>query len=72
MGIAFSEAMACGLPAVCYRLASYDVFGNAITKVEVGNMETMANKIFDLLINESKQKSFGRQSQRGNKLSGLG
>jgi glycosyltransferase involved in cell wall biosynthesis len=62
-GIALSEAMACGLPAVCYNLAAYDVFGNAIIKVEVRNKETMANKVIDLLTNESKQKSLGDRAK---------
>jgi glycosyltransferase involved in cell wall biosynthesis len=62
-GIALSEAMACGLPAVCYRLAAYDVFGNGVIKVEIGNKETMADAVFDLLSNQTKQKNLGDRAK---------
>jgi glycosyltransferase involved in cell wall biosynthesis len=48
-GIAISEAMACGLPIVCYELLSYKVFGDLIIKVEIGNRQAMARVIIDLL-----------------------
>jgi glycosyltransferase involved in cell wall biosynthesis len=62
-GIALSEAMACGLPAVCYRLAAYDVFGDGIVKVDVGNKETMADAVIDLLSNQAKQKNLGDRAK---------
>jgi glycosyltransferase involved in cell wall biosynthesis len=62
-GIALSEAMACGLPAVCYGLAAYDVFGNGVIKVEIGNKETMADAVFDLLSNQTKQKNLGDRAK---------
>jgi glycosyltransferase involved in cell wall biosynthesis len=62
-GIALSEAMACGLPAVCYRLAAYDVFGDGIIKVDVGNKEIMASAVIDLLANQTKQKSLGDRAK---------
>jgi glycosyltransferase involved in cell wall biosynthesis len=62
-GIALSEAMACGLPAVCYRLAAYDVFGDAILKVDIGNKETMTSAVIDLLTNQTKQKSLGDRAK---------
>jgi glycosyltransferase involved in cell wall biosynthesis len=62
-GIALSEAMACGLPAVCYRLAAYDVFGDCVIKVDVGNKETMAGSVIELLTDETKQKSLGDRAK---------
>jgi glycosyltransferase involved in cell wall biosynthesis len=62
-GIALSEAMACGLPAVCYRLAAYDVFGDCVIKVDVGNKETMAGSVIDLLTNQTMQKSLGDRAR---------
>lgn len=51
-GIAIAESMACGLPVVTYDQPSYDeIFGNAIIKVNVGDVKEMAKKISHILKN---------------------
>jgi glycosyltransferase involved in cell wall biosynthesis len=54
-GIAVSEAMACGLAVVCYDLSAYNIFGNSIIKVNVGNKEEMIQTIISLLTDENKR-----------------
>jgi glycosyltransferase involved in cell wall biosynthesis len=56
-GIAVSEAMVCGLSIVCYNLSEYDIFGNGIIKVGIGDKEEMAKAIIDLLADKNKQEA---------------
>jgi len=53
-GISITEAMACGLAVVCYDLEAYDVFGNSIIRLEIGNKEDMAKVVIDFLNDKSK------------------
>ena len=62
-GIAVSEGMACGLAVVCYNLSAYNIFGDAIIKVNVGNKEQMADAITDLLADNNKQKTLASDAK---------
>jgi glycosyltransferase involved in cell wall biosynthesis len=57
-GIAVSEALACGLAVICYDLTAYNIFGDCITKIGVGNKEGMANAITCLLADKNEQEAF--------------
>ena len=63
-GIAVSEAMACGLPIICYNLSAYKVFGDDIIKVGVGNKEEMTRAITDLLANKNKQEVLAAKTKK--------
>jgi glycosyltransferase involved in cell wall biosynthesis len=63
-GIALTEAIACGLPVVCYNLPAYNVFGEAIIRTRVGDRNSMAIKICELLVNHKmvdELKSKGKE-----------
>ena len=62
-GMAVTEALACGTPAVCYDLAAYRVFGESVTRVNVGDKELMANKICELLSNEEQIRDLSRKGK---------
>lgn len=66
-GISISEAMACGLPVVCYDLGAYDVFGNGVIKIDVGNKEEMVKVVNDLLTDKNKQKEAGLRAKDATK-----
>lgn len=50
-GIAVLEALACKIPAVVYDLPAYEVFSDAIIKVPLGDTNSMASNIANLLEN---------------------
>jgi len=51
-GIAIAESMACGLPVVAYDQPVYDeIFGNAIIKVNIGDVKEMAKRVADIIKN---------------------
>lgn len=63
-GIALLEALSCGLPAVVYNLPAYDIFGNAILKVKLGDTKGMAYKIVEILNDQNmidKYRVLGRE-----------
>lgn len=57
-GIAVTEAMACGACVVVYDLPTYDIFGDSIVRVNIGNKIGMAQKVIELLENGEKRKSY--------------
>jgi glycosyltransferase involved in cell wall biosynthesis len=59
VSIAVDEAIACGLPIVCYDLPSYKGSSEAMIRVEKGNREAMARAIVDLLSDDSKLAALG-------------
>ena len=63
-GIALSEAMAAGLPAVVYDLPAFrdKDLGGAITKVKLGDYESFARAILDLLLHEDIRKVKSRKA----------
>ncbi len=67
-GIAVSEAMACGLAVVCYNLSAYEVFGDAIIKVDVGNKQKLVQAIVDLLRDENKREFLANKAKELSKL----
>ena len=67
-GIAVTEAMACGLPVVCYDLPAYRVFGTGVTRIQIGNKEKMARTIIELLMDLNKQKDAGLKAKEAAKL----
>ena len=54
-GITLTEAMACGLPVVCYNLSVYDFVNDGIIKLKIGDRDQMTNTIIDLLSNDTKR-----------------
>jgi glycosyltransferase involved in cell wall biosynthesis len=67
-GIAVSEAMACGLAVVCYNLSAYEVFGDAINKIEIGNKQKMVQTILDLLTDENKRIALSDKAKEFSRL----
>jgi glycosyltransferase involved in cell wall biosynthesis len=67
-GIAVSEAMACGLAVVCYNLSAYDIFGNSISKVNVGNKEEMIQTVISLLTDENNRISLANKAKEVSRL----
>lgn len=54
-GIAVSEAITCGLPVVCYDLPAYEIFGDALIRIELGNIEAMTRAVIDLLSHDDER-----------------
>lgn len=54
-GISVSEALSCGLPVVCYDLKAYDIYGNAIVKIELGKVEEMTRVVLRILENSQER-----------------
>jgi glycosyltransferase involved in cell wall biosynthesis len=48
-GIAVSEAIACGLPVVCYDIPAFRNSGSNLTKVKLGDTDEMATVILKIL-----------------------
>ena len=63
-GIAVSEAMACGLAVVCYDLSAYNIFGNGIIKIKLGDKEGMAKAITSLLTDKNKLANFAANARK--------
>ncbi len=63
-GIALLEALSCGLPAVVYDLPAYDIFGNAILRVKLGDIKMISHKIVEIINDQSminKYRIIGRE-----------
>jgi glycosyltransferase involved in cell wall biosynthesis len=68
-GVAICEAMACGLPVVCYDLPSYRVFQDGIVRIkEIGDIKSMTEAIIDLLSRKEKRIEHGYKAKRIAKL----
>ncbi len=59
-GISILEAMGFGLPVIAYDLAHYGgIFGDALTTVPVGDVDSFAIEIAELLADEERRRSAG-------------
>jgi glycosyltransferase involved in cell wall biosynthesis len=56
-GVVVSEALSCGLPAVVYDLPAYEIFGDAVIRVPVGNIKQFAEQVIFLLSDKEKRTS---------------
>lgn len=62
-GMAAAEAMALGLPAVGFNLKSYEsYYPKGMVKVKIGDLESFANKILELLSNEKLYKKISKEA----------
>ena len=69
--MAICEAMACGLPVVCYDLPSYNIFKDGIIKIkEIGDIKLMSGTIIELLSNEERILEYGDKAKTITKLLG--
>jgi glycosyltransferase involved in cell wall biosynthesis len=66
-GITVTEAMACGLPVVCYNLSAYNFLLGGIIRLTVGNKELMASSIIKLLNDEDNRIELGREAEEESK-----
>lgn len=57
-GMVIVEALAGGVPVITYDLPAYDIFGQTITKVKLGNTQKFADTVIEILDNPTivKQK----------------
>jgi len=68
-GIAITEAMACGLPVVCYNLPAYNSLKDGIIKLNLGDKELITKSIIDLLHDDKKRMVLANAaSEEGKKL----
>lgn len=63
-GIAICEAMACGLPIVTFDLPPYEIFGNTMVKVPVGDIKTFAEAVIKLLSERWLRRELGEKGKR--------
>ena len=57
-GIGVTEAMACGACVVTYDLPTYNVFGDSLVRIQIGDKERMAQKIIELLENSKERELY--------------
>jgi glycosyltransferase involved in cell wall biosynthesis len=62
-GIAVSEAIACGVVAVCYDLPVYNIYANGIIKLRLGDKEAMAKAITSILDDKNNQVAFAANTR---------
>jgi glycosyltransferase involved in cell wall biosynthesis len=68
-GIAITEAMACGLPVVCYDLPAYNLLKDGIIKSILGDKEQITKSIIDLLHDDNKRMALANEArEEGKKL----
>lgn len=64
-GMASAEAMAFGLPCVGFDLPSYkSYYPKGMVKVKIGDIESFAHMIVDLLNNKNRRNVIGSQAQK--------
>jgi len=66
-GITVTEAMACGLPVVCYNLSAFNFLRLGIVKLDIGNKKLMASEIINLLRDETQREEIGRNAKEESK-----
>jgi glycosyltransferase involved in cell wall biosynthesis len=63
-GIAMCEAMACGLPVVAYDLPVYrEIFTQGVITVKLKDIQRFSEVITDLLNNEQKRVTLGKEAE---------
>jgi glycosyltransferase involved in cell wall biosynthesis len=66
-GIAITEAMACGLPVVCYDLPAYNLLKKGIIKLHIGNKELMTSSIISLLSDDIRRTKLSEEALQESK-----
>ena len=59
-GIVLCEAMACGLPIVCYNLPAFEIFKEGLTRVNLGDKTSFAMEIIRLLQNSFVRRELAK------------
>ena len=63
-GMAAAEGMACGLPVAAYALPVYvDIYPAGMLKAKIGDINSLAKLILDLLLDNSLRERISRQAQ---------
>jgi len=62
-GITVTEAMACGLPVVCYNLSAFNFLSLGIVKLDIGNKKLMADSIINLLRDDNQRVELGQSAK---------
>jgi glycosyltransferase involved in cell wall biosynthesis len=66
-GITVTEAMACGLPVICYNLSAFKFLRLGIVKLDIGNKRQMATSIINLLRNDNQRAEWGQSAKEESK-----
>jgi glycosyltransferase involved in cell wall biosynthesis len=66
-GITVTEAMACGLPVICYDLSAFNFLRLGIVKLDTGNKKLMATSIINLLRDDNQRAELGRSAKEESK-----
>jgi len=63
-GFVIAEAMACGLPVVCFDTPFVREFysSRAVLTIPIGDFDSAASHVCDLLINKEKRRRLGKQA----------
>ncbi len=63
-GMAAAEAMVFGLPCVGFDLSSYkSYYPRGMIRVKIGDLDTFAKKIVELIENETRRKTIGQEGE---------
>ncbi len=64
-GMALAEAMACGIPVVCWDLDIFrEIFIDHVVRIPINDKDAFAHKIKELLANSKKRRSIGEQAKK--------